>query len=62
MNLFARRARIQSGMVAQVAAEWEGPVSLDDDVAGFRRPDPDALAALVTRYQNRLYRSKMWRN
>lgn len=36
---------------------WEGGlVGLESDVAQLRRGDLDALTALVTRYQNRLYR------
>jgi len=37
--------------------EWEGGlVGLESEVAQLRRGDLDALTALVTRYQNRLYR------
>ena len=35
---------------------WEGPLGLDAEVAQLRRGDLDALAALLARYQNRLYR------
>ena len=35
---------------------WEGPLGLDAEVAQIRRGDLDALAALLARYQNRLYR------
>jgi len=35
---------------------WEGQVGLDSEVVRLRRGDPDALAALLARYQNRLYR------
>ncbi len=38
------------------AAYWEGRVALDSDVAQLRGGDLDALSALLTRYQNRLYR------
>jgi RNA polymerase sigma-70 factor, ECF subfamily len=38
------------------ATYWEGRVALDSDVAQLRRGDLDALSALLTRYQNRLYR------
>jgi RNA polymerase sigma factor (sigma-70 family) len=38
------------------AAYWEGQVALESDVAQLRRGDLDALSALLTRYQNRLYR------
>ncbi len=35
---------------------WESGLAVDSDVAQLRRGDLDALSALVTRYQNRLYR------
>ncbi len=35
---------------------WEGPVGLETELAQLRRGDPEALAALLARYQNRLYR------
>ena len=35
---------------------WEGALGLDSEVAQLRRGDLDALAALLARYQNRLYR------
>ena len=35
---------------------WEGGVGLDSDVARLRRGDPQALEALLLRYQHRLYR------
>jgi RNA polymerase sigma-70 factor, ECF subfamily len=38
------------------AAYWEGRVALESDVAQLRGGDLDALSALLTRYQNRLYR------
>jgi RNA polymerase sigma-70 factor, ECF subfamily len=38
------------------AAYWEGQVAVDSDVAQLRGGDLDALSALLTRYQNRLYR------
>jgi len=38
------------------AAYWEGQVALESDVAQLRGGDLDALSALLTRYQNRLYR------
>jgi RNA polymerase sigma-70 factor (ECF subfamily) len=44
-------------MMAEAAAmSWEAPMGLDADVARLRRGDPEALAALLERYQNRLYR------
>jgi RNA polymerase sigma-70 factor (ECF subfamily) len=36
--------------------EWERPVAMDDELARARRREPEALAALMTRYQHRLYR------
>lgn len=35
---------------------WEEPVGLEAELAQLRRGDPDALSALLNRYQNRLYR------
>jgi RNA polymerase sigma-70 factor, ECF subfamily len=35
---------------------WESGLAVDSEVAQLRRGDLDALSALVTRYQNRLYR------
>jgi RNA polymerase sigma-70 factor, ECF subfamily len=44
-------------MIGGDATAWEGGlVGLESDVAQLRRGDLDALTALVTRYQNRLYR------
>jgi len=43
-------------MIGGAAAVWEGHVGLDSDVARLRRGDVDALSALISRYQNRLYR------
>jgi RNA polymerase sigma-70 factor (ECF subfamily) len=43
-------------MMPEIAMSWEGPVGLDAEVAQLRRGDLDALAALLARYQNRLYR------
>jgi RNA polymerase sigma-70 factor, ECF subfamily len=43
-------------MIGGAAAVWEGRVGLDSDVARLRRGDVDALSALISRYQNRLYR------
>lgn len=42
--------------MGEAIAAWEGPVGLESDVARLRRGDPEALAALLARYQNRLYR------
>lgn len=43
-------------MMGGFEVTWEGRVGLDSEVAQLRRGDMDALAALLTRYQNRLYR------
>src|SRR5258708_32376668 len=44
-------------MMGQTAVlHWEGGVGLDSDVARLRQGDPQALEALLTRYQHRLYR------
>jgi RNA polymerase sigma-70 factor, ECF subfamily len=43
-------------MVGVTALSLEGLVALDADVARLRRGDMDALAQLISRYQNRLYR------
>ena len=42
--------------MGQLTGEWEGLVGLEREVAGLRRGNPEALAALLERYQNRLYR------
>jgi len=42
--------------MADAAIEWEGPLGLEDELAQLRRGDLNALAALLARYQNRLYR------
>lgn len=43
-------------MMGTLSATWEGPVSVESEAAALHRGDPEALAALLTRYQNRLYR------
>jgi len=43
-------------MVGAAAQSLEGLVALDADVVRLRRGDLNALAELITRYQNRLYR------
>jgi RNA polymerase sigma-70 factor, ECF subfamily len=43
-------------MISEFASAMEVAVGLDADVARLRRGDLDALAALVQRYQHRLYR------
>ena len=42
--------------MGQLTVEWEGLVGLEREVAGLRRGDPEALAAILERYQHRLYR------
>ena len=42
--------------MGEVTIEGEILVGLDAEVAQLRRGDPSALAALLARYQNRLYR------
>lgn len=39
-----------------LAATWEDPVSVESEAAALHRGDPEALAAAMSRYQNRLYR------
>jgi RNA polymerase sigma-70 factor (ECF subfamily) len=43
-------------MMGAATMSWDNGVVVDNDVAQLRRGDLDALSALVTRYQNRLYR------
>jgi RNA polymerase sigma-70 factor (ECF subfamily) len=43
-------------MFGGATMSWESGFTVDSDVAQLRRGDLDALSALVTRYQNRLYR------
>jgi len=38
------------------ATVWEAPVGVEDELSRLRRGDPEALGALVERYQHRLYR------
>ena len=42
--------------MGEAAIEWEGPLGLEDELAQLRRGDPEALGALLARYQNRLFR------
>lgn len=42
--------------LAVMHGSTEGQVAVDQDVARLRRGDVDALAELIARYQNRLYR------
>lgn len=43
-------------MIGVAATTWEGRVGVESEVARLRRGDLDALAELIARYQNRLYR------
>jgi RNA polymerase sigma-70 factor (ECF subfamily) len=43
-------------MIGSAAIPWEARVGPENDVARLRRGDMDALSALISRYQNRLYR------
>jgi RNA polymerase sigma-70 factor, ECF subfamily len=43
-------------MMGSVASVWEGRLGVDAAVQQLRRGDPDALATLMARYQNRIYR------
>jgi len=43
-------------MVGSIATVWEGRLGIDAAVLQLRRGDPDALARLMARYQNRIYR------
>lgn len=43
-------------MIGGLAMNWGALVGLESEVAQLRRGDLEALSALLTRYQNRLYR------
>jgi len=43
-------------MTGSIAFVWEGRLGIDAAVQQLRRGDPDALATLMARYQNRIYR------
>jgi RNA polymerase sigma-70 factor, ECF subfamily len=43
-------------MAASISSVWEARVGIDAAVLELRRGDPDALATLMARYQNRIYR------
>jgi RNA polymerase sigma-70 factor (ECF subfamily) len=43
-------------MIGLIAHVWEGRLGIDAAVLQLRRGDPDALATLMARYQNRVYR------
>jgi len=55
VRLFERVIR-NMNMIGSAAIGWEGRVEGEGEVARLKRGDLDALAELVTRYQNRLYR------
>ncbi len=43
-------------MILAAAMNPELPLSIDDEAAKLRRGDPNALSAVITRYQHRLFR------
>jgi RNA polymerase sigma-70 factor (ECF subfamily) len=43
-------------MARTIEGLWEARVAVESDVARLRKGDPEALGALLERYQNRLYR------
>ena len=43
-------------MAGTIEGLWEARVGVESDVARLRKGDPEALGALLERYQNRLYR------
>jgi RNA polymerase sigma-70 factor (ECF subfamily) len=43
-------------MTGSIAFVWEGRLGIDAAVQQLRLGDPDALATLMARYQNRIYR------
>lgn len=55
MRLFTGLLRSMD-MTGSVASVWEGRLGIDAAVLQLRRGDPDALATLMARYQNRIYR------
>src|SRR5258706_15141756 len=57
MGLFPTPARIQIGtMILAAAVNPETYSNADDEIARLKRCDPDALTAMLSRYQQRLYR------
>ena len=57
MGLFAGIIRIRiSGMILAAAMNPEAFSGAQDAIARMRRGDPDAFAAMISRYQHRLYR------
>src|SRR5712692_1420429 len=57
MSLFAPVVRIGTGnMILAAAVNPETYIHADDEVARLQRGDPDALTAVLSRYQHRLYR------
>ncbi len=55
-TFFGAMVRGAAGRGDAATMYWEGRVALDSDVAQLRRGDLDALSALLTSLQNRLYR------
>src|ERR1700691_1794157 len=57
MGLFGSPLRIQvGGMILAAAMNPEALSGVEDSIARMRRGDPDALSAVISRYQHRLYR------
>jgi RNA polymerase sigma-70 factor (ECF subfamily) len=57
MGLFPTAARIQTdNMILAAAVNPETYSNADDEIARLKRCDPDALTAILSRYQQRLYR------
>ena len=57
MGLFFLRRRIQhSAMILAAAMNADALSGVEDTIAKLRRGDPDALTAVISRYQHRLYR------
>jgi RNA polymerase sigma-70 factor, ECF subfamily len=55
MRLFTGPLR-SIDMTGSIASIWEGRLGVDAAVLQLTRGDPDALATLMARYQNRVYR------
>ncbi len=55
MSLFPGLIR-STDMIGHLLLTWEASVGVESEVAQLRRGDPNALSALLMRYQNRLYR------
>jgi RNA polymerase sigma-70 factor (ECF subfamily) len=57
MGLFAPAVRIRIGnMILAAAVNPETYSNADDEIARLKRCDPEALTAVLSRYQQRLYR------